>query len=300
MNPFSGSIVPLITPFTKENAIDKEALHALVEWHIHEGSDAIICLGTTGEAPTLDREEKILVVKACLEAGKKKIPIFVGTGTNNTKESVEFTKIAKELKADGCMAIVPYYNKPTPRGCLEHFRALARVGLPLLLYHHPGRTGTRLPVTTLAQMHEETLILAVKELTLDLDYIKALRKISPLPILSGDEDFSLPIIKEGGVGAICVLANIFPKEWKEVVSLALKGKLTESTLLANRYAKLIHTLSLETNPGPVKFFLSLMGKSLPYLRLPLVEPEEEIQGKLREVYGLFKPYFAGNLEIAKK
>jgi 4-hydroxy-tetrahydrodipicolinate synthase len=281
---FSGSIVPLVTPFTKDNQVDLKALAALVEWHIQEGTDAIVCLGTTGESPTLDKDEKLAIIKTCLKVSNKRIPIIVGTGTNNTKESVAMTQTAKDLKADGALVIVPYYNKPTPRGCLEHFRMIAKVGLPVMLYHHPGRTGIRLPIATLVQMQEEKLILAVKDSSGDLQFIKDLKKACDLPCLSGDDNTTLSFLKEGAAGGVCVITNALPREWKEVITLALKGKFMEATLLENRYAKFLEALSLEVNPTPVKYVLSLMGKCHATPRLPLVEPEESTKKRLQESF----------------
>lgn len=279
---FSGSIVPLVTPFTKENAVDYKSLSDLIEWHIQEGTDALVCLGTTGESPTLEKEEKLAIVKTFLKVSNKRISIIVGSGTNNTAESVKMTEIAKELKADGVMAIVPYYNKPTPRGCLEHFRRIAKVGLPVILYHHPGRTGLRMPVETLAELYKEKTILAVKDSSGDMEFIRNLKKTSDVPFLSGDDNTTMALLKEGGVGNISVIANALPKPWKELMTLVQQGKLMEATLLENRYGKLLEALSLEVNPTPIKYLLSLMGKCLPTPRLPLVEPEEKTKMKIQE------------------
>ena len=291
-NLFKGSYVAVVTPFTLNNEIDIKALYGLIEWHIQEGTDGILCLGCTGESSTLDRNEKVTVIKTCLKASRKRIPIVVGTGSNNTKETIEFTRIAKELKVDGCMVVVPYFNKPTPKGCWEHFSAVAKVDLPTMLYHTPGRTGVKLPVQTIAELYDEKKIAAVKESSNDLAYASQIFKASSIPVLSGDDDLNFSILKQGGAGSVSVIANIKPKEWKKMVAFALAGCFDESEVLSKNNSKLISSLFWESNPGPIKYLLSLMDKCLPKLRLPLVVPEDHIKEKLKQIaleYELIQP-----------
>lgn len=279
---YTGSIVPLVTPFHKNGEVDSKALEELIEWHIAEGTDGIVCLGTTGEAPTLSHEEKLHVVKTCKKVIRKRISLIVGTGTYSTKETVAFTNEVKGIGVDGCLVVVPYYNKPTPRGCLEHFRAVFQVGLPVILYHHPGRTGIRLSPSLLAQMYEEKLFVAIKECTSDPLFIKELASLCNAPLLSGDEMFTFTIMRYNRTGAVSVIANVFPREWKKVIDLCMQNKLEEGERLAKRYTQLIEALFIETNPIPVKYAVSLLGKCEASLRLPLVEPEESTKECIRK------------------
>lgn len=279
---FQGSIVPLITPFTKENKVDHNALYELVEWQVAEGTDAIICLGTTGEAPTLDLKERIAVVKTCQKGVKGRIPLIVGTGTYNTAESVSFTELVKRMKVDACMAIVPYYSKPTPKGCFEHFRAISKVGLPLLLYHHPGRTGLKLSTNLLLQMIKEKIIHGIKDCSWDYEQMKELIKETKIPFLTGDNEELINTIKLGGTGGICTASNVIPKEWKEITDLALKKDFAAAVERLKNLDELLKSLVLEGNPGPVKYMLHLMGRCRASLRLPLVTPEENTKSALKK------------------
>ncbi len=159
---FRGSIVALATPFTASREIDFPALEALVEWHVQEGTDALVICGTTGEAPTLSEEELLKVFKCAIAVAKKRVPIIAGTGSNDTKKTLHLTKEAKTLGADAALLIVPYYNRPTPQGCLAHFAEVAKAGLPLILYDHPGRTGVKLSSKTLLQILEIPQVVAIK------------------------------------------------------------------------------------------------------------------------------------------
>ncbi len=288
-----GSWVPIVTPFTSKNEIDFQSLTELIEWHIAEGTDGIVCLGTTGEAPTLSKEEKLQVIQTCLQVIKGRIPLIVGTGTNNTAESVAFTKVVKDLQVDGALVIFPYYNKPSFKGCLEHFRVISKVGVPIMLYYNPGRSGFKLPLEIFIQMEKEKLIHSIKDSSSEMQFSKQLRKSVDLPIFSGDDIYNVPILKEGATGIVGVVTNLFPKEWKEVVNLFLMGKFKEGSILASRFDKLLTALSLEVNPTTVKYTLSLMGKCSPYLRLPLVEPEDKTKERIQKALTeLMKPTFS--------
>ncbi|HSW73187.1 MAG TPA: 4-hydroxy-tetrahydrodipicolinate synthase [Chlamydiales bacterium] len=279
---FKGSIVPLITPFTKQNKVDHKALYELVEWHVAEGTDGIICLGTTGEAPTLDHKERTLVVKTCQKAIKGRIPLIVGTGTYNTAESVAFTELVKEMKVDAAMAIVPYYNKPTPRGCLEHFRAISKVGLPVMLYHHPGRTGLKLSTPLFLQMIKEKIIHAIKDCSWDYEQMKEILREFKIPIMSGDNEELITTIKLGGTGGVCTAPNVIPKEWKEITALALKKDFAAAEKKVKELDELLKGIQLEGNPGPIKYLVHLIGKCEPNLRLPMVMPEEKTRKTLHD------------------
>lgn len=269
---FKGSIVALVTPFDINNNVDEKALANLVEWHIKEQTDAIVCCGTTGEAPTLTDEEKARVIDVCVRVADKRCRIIAGTGTNSTSHSVHLTSVARKLGVDGCLAVVPYYNKPMPMGCIAHFNEIAKVGLPLIIYHHPGRTSIRLSGKVFKAFSEIENIVAIKESSCDLGVVEEIKKFCVLPILSGDDELTVQIMQLGGVGVISVVANILPSVWKKITTLCFDRNYKEAFSLLNKYKTLLKALSLETNPQGIKYCLSLMEKCRPNLRLPMIEP----------------------------
>ena len=180
---FCGSIVALVTPFDKEGEIDQRALEALVHWHLEEGTDAIVCYGSTGEASTLSHEEQLHVLKTLVRIAKGKIPVIAGTGSNNTRQAVQNTKDAKACGADGCLVVVPYYNRPTPQGCIAHFQEVAKVGLPMIIYHHPGRTAVKLGAQTLLQICDIQQVVGIEEGSMDLELVLELMKLPLSPCL---------------------------------------------------------------------------------------------------------------------
>ncbi|KPK32078.1 MAG: hypothetical protein AMS24_05010 [Chlamydiae bacterium SM23_39] len=279
---FKGSIVAIITPFTKDNKIDKKALFDLVEWHIENKSDAIVACGTTGESPTLSDEEKLEIIKICVEASKGRVPVIAGTGTYDTSKSFYLTKKAKELKASGCLVVVPYYNRPTQEGIFFHFKEIAKANLPIIAYHHPKRTGINVELLTFQRLSTIKNIVAVKEASGDLDFIYKLIEISSFPILSGDDSLTFPIMKRGGVGSISVVANVIPNVWKKFVSLLLEKNFKKATFLYKKYEKLVEAMTLETNPQCVKYALYLMKRCNSYIRLPLIKPKNEVKEKIKK------------------
>lgn len=279
---FRGSMVAIVTPFTSTGEIDEKALRELVKWHVENETDAIVCCGTTGEASTLSEEERLRVIEICVEEAGGKTLVIAGTGTNDTRKSVYLTLKAKALKVDGCLAVVPYYNKPTQDGCIAHFKEIAKVGLPIILYHHPGRTGIKLLPQTFSQLSKIKNILAIKEASCDIEIIKAISKECPLPILSGDDSLTVAVMQLGGAGVISVIGNIIPLKWKELTSLCEKKKFDEATAISEQYKNLCKSLFLETNPQGVKYALSLMGKCRAHLRLPLIEPSKTTKAAIKQ------------------
>lgn len=271
---FRGSIVALATPFNIQGEVDFKVLSELIEWHIESGTDAIVLCGTTGESPTLSYQETIQIFKEGVLAAKGRIPILAGTGSNDTYKSVQLTQDAKEAGVDGALVIVPYYNRPTPEGCFLHFQELSQIGLPLIVYHHPGRIGIKLPVKTLARIAELPNIVAIKDATADLDYALELMHQIKVPVLSGDDSLIVPLMASGAVGVISIVANIIPREWKILTTLLLVDEVGEAREYFSRYYSLVKAMVLETNPQCIKFALGAMGKCLPTLRLPLIEPQE--------------------------
>ncbi len=277
---FKGSIVALATPFTENNEVDFTAIHELIEWHIESGTDAIVICGSTGESSTLSQTEQLKLFNEAVLAGKNRIPLIAGTGSNNTHHAIEMTKSAKQIGFDAALVVMPYYNKPTPEGCYQHFQELSKIGLPLIVYHHPGRTAIKLPVKALARICALPNIVAIKDGTADLDYVIELMHETQTPILSGDDTLTLPFMACGANGVISIVANIIPRQWRILTTLLLADQLDEGREFFHRYYPLAKAMVLEINPQCVKFALSAMGKCSSRMRLPLIEPQEATQQQI--------------------
>jgi len=277
-----GSFVAIVTPFTTKGRIDTKCLERLVSWQIQEGTEGILCCGSTGEGVTLSEGERKKVATICVETAEKRIPILVNCGTSDTRQSVRLVEMALKMGADGCMGVVPYYNKPTQRGCLLHFSEMAKVGLPLIMYNNPGRTGLWLSAETVVEILKIPGVVAYKDSTGDFDLIRKVKKWSSIPILSGDDDMTFATLQEGGSGAISVIGNIIPRAWKKMISLALEGKWEASKKIDDRFYPLCKAIFLEVNPQCVKFTMSLSGLCGVDLRLPLVPPLPEVQAKIKQ------------------
>jgi 4-hydroxy-tetrahydrodipicolinate synthase len=271
---FKGSIVAIVTPFTQEGEVDFGAFKELVDWHADQGTDAIVCCGSTGEAPTLSSEEQLQIFKTALDVSKKRVPIIAGTGTYDTRKTVERTRKAKELGVDGCIAVVPYYNRPTPEGCIAHYTEVSKVGLPIIVYYHPGRTGVRLSAEVLAEIAKLPSVVAIKDCSGGLELIQEMQKFSKIPIFSGDDPLTLAMMELGAVGGISVVANVIPKGWSEMIQSFLQGNKERARELNALYTPLFQAMELETNPQCIKYGVSLLGKCKPHLRLPLLEPRQ--------------------------
>lgn len=277
---FEGSFVAIVTPFDRKGRLDSKTLERLVEWHIVEGTDGIVCSATTGEGPTLSDRDRRTIARVCIQRAAKRIPVIVATGTNDTHKSIQYTEQAKKWGADGCLVVTPYYNKPTQTGCILHFSEIAKVGLPMIIYHNPPRTAIRLSAETIAEIAKIENVIAIKESSHDLELI---RKIVPLlPVFSGDDDLTFDIIKEGGVGSISVTSNLIPGIWKQLVGLCLQKKWEKAEFLSKRIGALSQALFLETNPQGIKFALSWLHKCQPVLRLPLLLPTKSVQSQIKK------------------
>jgi 4-hydroxy-tetrahydrodipicolinate synthase len=277
---FRGSLVALATPFNEEGSIDFGALSELIEWHIESGTDGIVLCGTTGEAPTLSDEEMSALFKEAVLIAKGRIPLIAGTGSYDTRKAVKRTEEAANAGVDGALVVVPYYNRPTQEGCYLHFKEVSKVGLPIILYHHPGRTGTKLSVKTLAQIAELPCIAAIKDATGDLDHAVELMQTIATPVLTGDDGLVVPMMAAGAIGVLSIVANIIPREWKILTTLLLAEQIGEARDYFRRYYPLVKAMVLETNPQPLKFALGAMGKCSSALRLPLVQPQEAVQQQI--------------------
>ncbi len=278
---FQGSIVALVTPFLENGAFDESAFRELVAWQVEEGTDAIVICGTTGEAPTLSQEEQLLTFQIAVEVAKGRTPILAGTGSYDTREAVRMTQEAKDLGVDGCLVVVPYYNRPTAEGCVAHFQEVAQVGLPLIVYHHPARTGLKLSAKTLAEISHIPGVVGIKEGPGDVDLVMELTRLTKIPVFSGDDLMTIPVMSLGGAGSISVVGNLIPRAWKELTSHCAQGNFKEALEIFQRYYPLCRALFAEVNPQCVKYALSLLGKCEPHLRLPLLQPREETKQQIR-------------------
>jgi 4-hydroxy-tetrahydrodipicolinate synthase len=275
MSLFRGSGVAIVTPF-KAGSIDFDAFKNLIEWHIHEKTDAIIVCGTTGESATLSDDEKKSLFKFAVDVAQKRTQIICGTGTNNTAQSIELSLYAKSVDADGLLLITPYYNKPTQRGLYSHFKAIADVcDLPIILYNVPSRTGVNMLPETVKALSEIKHIQAVKEASADISQIAKVIEICPKDFItySGNDDQTMAILALGGKGVISVTANIIPKIIHDQVTRYLEGDLSVMTE-ALKLRELHQIMFIESNPVPAKEALFMMGKISKSVRLPLVEMEE--------------------------
>ncbi|MFA6119624.1 MAG: 4-hydroxy-tetrahydrodipicolinate synthase [Parachlamydiales bacterium] len=271
---FRGSMVALVTPF-KSKSLDEENLKNLISWQVENKTDAIVLCGTTGEAPTLIDDEKIAIFEIATRMAKGKTKVIAGTGTYCTDKTVELTKKAKEIGLDGVLVVVPYYNKPPIEGLIRHFEEIAKVGLPIILYHHPGRTGMKISIENFKKLQAIEEIVAIKEASCDLNFAKQLLENTRFDIISGDDALTVPMMKMGAKGVISVLANVIPKKWKEMSDYCLNHEYDKAQEVYDYYNELVNSMFLETNPICVKYVLSLMGKCRSEMRLPLVEPSSE-------------------------
>ncbi len=290
---FKGSLVALITPF-KDGSIDRKSLKRLIDFHVENGTDALVVAGTTGESATLTFSEHEELINLAVEYADKRIPVVAGTGANATHEAIALTKAAEKAGADGSLQIVPYYNKPTQEGIYQHFKAIAEeTNLPLILYNIPSRTGVDMLPETFARLFSDfPNVIGLKEATGKVDRVSDIISLTnpDVVILSGDDALTLPMISVGAKGVISVANNIIPKEIAEMCRLALDGKFKEARDIHDRYWKLFKVLFIETNPIPVKTAAYLM-KLIDDLemRLPLYYMKKENEEKLKTIlkeYGL--------------
>ncbi len=283
---FEGSIVALITPF-KEGEVDFEALGKLIDFHVDNGTDAILVCGTTGESPTLTFEEHDKVVEFAVKHANGRIKVIAGTGANATHEAVHLTAHAKEVGANAALLVVPYYNKPTQEGLYRHFATVAEeVDIPIILYNIPSRTGVEIAVDTVYRLVSEyPHIVGSKESTPNMDRISELHKRlgDNFSILSGDDSLTLPMMALGAKGVVSVANNIVPREIKALTEFAKQGKFDKARELHYHLHDLFKVLFIETNPIPVKTACWMLGMCEKEFRLPMCELRPENEQKLREV-----------------
>lgn len=281
---FTGSMVALVTPF-KNGQVDWPALEGLVGFHLKSGTDGIVPCGTTGESATLSHQEHDDVIKAVIRAVNKRVPVIAGTGSNSTDEAVRLTREAEKSGADGALMISPYYNRPTQEGIYQHYKKVAsEVGIPIIVYNIPGRTGSKIEPETLARLAEIDNIAGVKEATGSVDQaIDVIRLCGDrLAVFSGEDSLIFSLMALGGKGVISTVANVAPKQTAELTTACLLGNWEKGRELQLALIPLIRSLFIETNPIPVKTALSLMGRCGGELRLPLTPMAEGNLGKLKQ------------------
>jgi 4-hydroxy-tetrahydrodipicolinate synthase len=274
---FEGLSVAMVTPF-RHGELDLEATDRLVEFLLAGGTENLVVSGSTGEAATCTVEERRTLWKFVKDRVRGRVPVVAGTGTNSTADSVALTHLAEELGLDGAMLVTPYYNKPTPRGQIAHFAAVARsTRLPIILYNVPGRTGTNTMPETFEKLGDVPNLVAIKEASGSLDQASALKVRSRMTLLCGDDSLTLPMIAVGAAGIISVAGNVAPRPMRELTDHARAGRMREAEAIHRRLLPLFRALFVESNPGPAKFLLSAMGLMDNDLRLPLVavEPASE-------------------------
>src|SRR6266496_2941584 len=281
---FAGSMVALVTPF-KDGKVDRTSLEALVEFHVEHGTSGIVPCGTTGESATLRHEEHEDVIRAVIQAVNKRVPVIAGTGSNSTEEAVRLTREAEKSGADGALMISPYYNRPTQKGIYQHYKKVAsNVGIPIIVYNIPGRTGSKIEPETLARMSEIKNIAGVKEATGSVDQaIDVIRLCGDrLAVYSGEDSLIFSLMALGGKGVISTVANVAPKETSQLTEACLQGNWEKGRELQFKLMPLIRSLFIETNPIPAKTALALMGKCSSDLRLPLTPMAEGNLKRLRQ------------------
>lgn len=271
--------------------VDEEKLRELVEFQISGGTDAIVPCGTTGESSTLDYEEHDRVIQIVVEQVAKRVPVIAGTGSNSTREAIEMTEHAKQLGADGCLLVTPYYNKPTQEGLYLHYKAVAEaVAIPQILYNVPGRTGVNLLPETVARLSVIKNIVAIKEATGSLQQASEILALcgDQIDVLSGDDFITFPMMACGAKGVISVLANIMPKAVGDLTDAFYAGDLTKARQLHLDTLKISNAMFIESNPVPVKTALGLMGKCSDEVRLPLCPMSEANKNKLAAIMKEYK------------
>ena len=280
---FRGSLPALVTPFNG-GGVDFEALKALVEWHVEQGSHGIVPVGTTGESPTLSHDEHEKVVKAVVEAAAKRIPVIAGAGSNSTAEALRFTKFAERVGADGVLVVTPYYNKPTQQGLHEHYRTLHdETRIPIVIYNIPGRSVVDMSPATMGRLAELPRIVGVKDATADVSRVSLQRQTCGQDFiqLSGEDASAIGFNAHGGTGCISVTANVAPKLCAEFQEATLRGDFEAALKLHDRLMPLHTAIFLEPGLAGAKFGLSVLGKCRNDVRLPLVPVTSGTEEKIR-------------------
>ncbi|HHK5984974.1 4-hydroxy-tetrahydrodipicolinate synthase [Neisseria sp. P0004.S004] len=279
-----GSLVALITPMNQDGSINYEQLRDLIDWHIENGTDGIVAVGTTGESATLPVEEHLTVIEATVKHVNKRIPVIAGTGANNTVEAIALSQAAEQAGADYTLSVVPYYNKPSQEGIYQHFKAIAEAtSIPMIIYNVPGRTVVSMSNDTILRLAEIPNIVGVKEASGKIG--SNIELINSVPegfaVFSGDDPTGLPFMLCGGHGVVTVAANVAPKLFADMCRAALEGDIATARRLNEQLIPIYNTMFCEPSPAAPKWGLSLLGKCEPHVRLPLVALTEDGQAKVR-------------------
>ncbi len=266
-----GVYTALVTPFSR-GAVDFDKLAELVEFQIAGGVDGIVPVGTTGESPTLSTDEHIKVIEKTIEVANGRCQIVAGTGANSTSEAIELTMAAKKAGADATLQVTPYYNKPTQEGLYRHFSAVAdSVGLPVMLYNVPGRSGIPISIDTIARLSSNPNIVAVKEAGGSTDRVSQILDVCDITVLSGDDSLTLPMMSVGAKGIVSVVSNLIPAELKAMVNAFAAGKVAEALAIHKKYYVFFRDVFVETNPIPIKTAMAIKGIIEEEFRLPLCQ-----------------------------
>ena len=287
---FSGTLVALVTPF-KNGQVDYAAIERLVDWHVEQGTDGLVPVGTTGESPTVSVEEHEKIIEVVVRRAAGRVPVIAGAGANATAEAIELTRFAKKVGADASLQVCPYYNKPTQEGLYRHFAAIAEaVDLPMVLYNIPGRTGVSMAPETVARLAAIPQVVAIKEATGLMDQTSEILSRCRLTVLSGDDSLTLPLMALGAQGVISVVANLVPKDVKRLTEAMRAGNLAAAQEAHRKLFPLCRVLFIETNPIPIKTAMKWAGLlESDEKRLPLTDLAPASADALRKTmkaYGL--------------
>jgi 4-hydroxy-tetrahydrodipicolinate synthase len=280
---FQGSIVALVTPMNEDGSVDFVSYQKLLEFHVRNQSDGVVIVGTTGEAPTIDFDEHIKLIEEGVKYINGRIPVIAGTGANSTKEAIYLTAKAKELGADACLLVTPYYNRPNQEGLYQHYKAINdAVSIPQILYNVPCRTGCDLNNDTVIKLSILANIVGIKDATGDLDRIKLLKKKvnKDFLLISGDDKTFLDFLEQGGHGVISVTANVVPNLMRNICSKIFTGNIEEAKYMNDQLSELHNIMFVEPNPIPVKWALFHLNLIKSHIRLPLVELDPKYHQKM--------------------
>lgn len=280
---FGRLLTAMITPFNKDLEVDYKKAQQLAEYLLANGNDGIVVAGTTGESPTLSKNEKINLFKAVKEVVGNKGQVIAGTGSYSTKDSIELTRAAEEVGVDGVMLVVPYYNKPPQQALVQHFTSIAQsTQLPVLLYNVPGRTASNMLPETVAQLAKISNIIGIKEAAGDMDQVSLLKECVPdnFQIYSGDDSLTLPMLALGAHGVISVAGHIVGNEIQEMISSFMEGDIAKAQRIHKKLFPVFKTMFIATNPIPVKAAVNLIVFDVGQMRLPMIEATEEQKAKI--------------------
>lgn len=279
---FPGAYTAIVTPFNAAGQVDYDRLRALIELQVEAGMDGIVPVGTTGESPTVSTAEHQRIIEVAVEAARGRIKVIAGTGANSTEEAIELTRHAQQVGVDGTLQVTPYYNKPSQEGLYRHFSTIADIGLPVVLYNVPGRTGREIEVSTIVRLSRHAQIVAVKEAAGSVERVSQILRQCDILVLSGDDALTLPMMVCGAKGVISVASNVVPAAVAELVHQALEGRWEEARQIHRRYYPLFTDLFLDTNPVPIKAAMALVGLMPAVYRLPLCETTDAVRARLTE------------------